>query len=97
MTWGRTREQGKMAHMDDSGKRADWPIVVGMFFALLGAAVAVYIGGYFALSEILDSGPAYRDRTFDNRLLAAIYRPAALAEGWIRGEVVVTSHWERAD
>lgn len=82
--------------MEESRKRADWPIVVGIL-ALLGVAVAVYIGGYFALSEILDSGPAYRDRTYDNRWLATFYYPAAQAEGRLRGEVVVTSYWERAD
>ena len=68
-------------------KKADWPIVATVVAALVLVALAVYIGGYFALARgrheysSTSTGEIIVIRSYREKWQATIYQPAAKVEG----------------
>jgi hypothetical protein len=74
--------------MGESRKRADWPIIVAVLLALVLAPLAIYVGGYFAVSRyISDRGRSFR--RFEYAWQGYVFFPAATVESLIRGEEVL--------
>lgn len=81
--------------MSERPKRADWPIITGVVAPVLLAA-ALYVWGYFALSD----AEFYRKldmHLYDYNWQASIYTPAASVESVVRGRHFGTMAREEYD
>jgi hypothetical protein len=81
-------EPATIRGMDDKPtKRDSGTAVVLTLFAVPMLLSALYVGGYFILSETVEGGSA---RFYNYRWLAEIYRPAAVVESSVTGRDVIT-------
>ena len=66
-------------------KTASWPIVAALLVAVVLVPLALYVGGYFALSSKVEFAPNVYVRYFKPRWGATIYAPAAEIESHVTG------------
>jgi hypothetical protein len=85
--------------MDESRKKADWPIVAAVLAPFVLVTLAIYAGSYLALSTRYPFPDDVYLRAFRHKWQATIYTPAATVEGvLIRGKVVAapSNDWGEA-
>ena len=70
-------------------KKADWPIIAGTILALQVLALAVYVGGYYAMGSAFRPAANCISRRYDSRWKAHIFGPAGRVEAALTGEKVV--------
>ena len=75
-----------------SSRRINAPVIACL--ALAAVLLVVYAGGYFFLSRGVECAypGGFGLRTYPTQWLAAIYRPAAMIEGLIRGYTIGTDY-----
>ncbi len=78
-----------MAGMSEERKRADGMVVAIAIAALVLVSLALYAGGYFALSNSYTVDAVVHVRAFNSEWQAIIYRPAGKVERLLTGKNVV--------
>jgi hypothetical protein len=80
--------------MSESRRKPDLSIIAGVLLAVLGVGLAIYVGGYFALS-VRHPGPVAESwcRIYQRKWQAEIYKPAAKVESVLTGDAVIT-YWQ---
>jgi hypothetical protein len=76
--------------MPSPRKTADWPIVAAIVLAMVLMPLGVYVGGYYATGEKLETPSRSYYRIYSTRWQARIFWPAARVESVFTGDEIVT-------